>query len=247
VLSFWRQDDPAEWPPVRGDIREVAIDDLEYRVDEVILAAEHAWSHQSALATVEFLLPRTLLHLPVHRWRKEHHSGEPRPLFYDYQLSLRSLERMQSKHWHRSWHVRWDSMLKNPSADRVHPFDPAELGDRSIEDILSDPQWIGLVMTEPPPSEPGHGIDTDQLLAALRAGLPLIFWHPEAKPDDLREVVKWLGAGERGLIDLLTRRKAASSLTAVPFNNDLIRNLVVMWDDPKRVVALDQPSIPSPR
>ncbi len=252
ALSFWRQDDPLVWPPARGGVLEVGVDDLEFRVDDVLLDAERVWSGQAISAAVEFLLPRSLLNLPIRQWRKEHDSGDPRPLAFDYQLTFRSLERMRATHWHRAWHLRWDSMLKNPSIDRVHPFGVHPFGatqyeEHPIDAVLSDPHWVGLVMAEPPSPRPEPDAGPDELTAALRAGLPLIFWHPAAGVDDLRELVRWLLAGENGFLDLPARHKSACLSSTLPFNNSLARDLVVMWDDPKRLIVLDQPSIPSQR
>lgn len=247
VLSFWRQDDPREWPPTRGGVLEVSVDELEYRVDDVILDAERVWSGQGVSAAVEFLLPRSLLHLPIRRWRKEHDSGEPRPLAFDYELTFRSLERMRATHWHRAWHLRADSMLKDPSVNRIHPFGPMQLEERPIDAVLSDPHWVGLVMAEPPPAQQEPDDGPDELTAAFRAGLPLIFWHPAAGAEDLRELVRWLLEGENGFLDLPARHKSACVASALPFNDSLARDLVVMWDDPKRLIVLDQPSIPTQR
>lgn len=244
VLSFWRQDDPLVWPPPRGGVCEVPVDELEYRVDEVILDAEGVWSVQGISAAVEFLLPRTLLHLPVLSWRKEHRSGQPKFLCYDYRLSIRSLERMRSKHWHRVWHMRWDSMLKDPSADRLYHSGSAESQEHPIDAVLSDPRWVGLVMARTPSPQPGPGAEPDELVSALRSGLPVILWHPEAGPEDLRELIDWVLGGERGFMDLLALRKSAH-LPSGPVNDALVRDLVVMWDDPKRVIVLDQPLIPT--
>jgi hypothetical protein len=241
VLSWWRQDDPLLWPPTRGGIVEVDVDELEFRVDEVILEAERVWSDKAVSVAVEFLLPRSLLHLPVRRWRKEHDSGDPRPLYYDYELTLRSLERMRAKHWHRMWHLRWDSMTKAPSADRVHPFGALQLKERPIDAVLTDQHWVGLVLAEPPPVQPDPGAGPDGLTAALRTGLPLIFWHPEAGAEDLREIICWLH--ESGFADLPARHKNAC--LSLRFNANLIRDLVILWDDPNRVIVLDQPAIPS--
>ncbi|GAB3432911.1 hypothetical protein GCM10027436_08500 [Actinophytocola sediminis] len=238
VLSYWRQDDPLTWPPTRGGVHEVSLAELEYRVDEVILDAERVWADQGISAAVEFLLPRTLLNLPVQRWRKEHGSGQPRPLGYDYRVSVRSLERMRTRHWHRAWHVRWDSMLADPSADRLR-HSAEESGKHPIDAVLIDPRWVGLVMANPPSPEPGT--EPDALVSALRGGLPVVFWHPEAGPADLRELVDWVLGGERGFIDLLNRRKLANLPDADLTNDSLVRDLVVMWDDPKRVIVLDQP------
>jgi hypothetical protein len=247
VLSFWRQDDPLAWPPPRGGVLVVAVGDLERHVDKVIVDAERVWASTAISVAVEFLLPRALLGLPIRRWRKDHESGHPRPLAYDYQLAVRSLERMRATHWHRAWHLRWDSMLKDQSTDRIHPFGPTQLEEHPIDAVLSDPHWVGLVMAEPPPPQPDAGGEPDVLTAALQAGLPLIFWHPEAGSDDLRNLVHWLLGGENGFLDVLERHKTASISGTLPVNNSLARDLVVMLDDPRRVTVLGHPSIPSQR
>lgn len=246
VLSFWRQDDPLVWPPTLGDVREAGIDELEYLVDKVITEAERVWSGHGISAAVEFLLPRTLLHLPVQRWSKEHESGQPRLLRYDYRISLRSLERMRAKHWHRAWHMRWDSMLENPSADRLGYSGSAEFEEHPIDAVLSDPDWVGLVMGGTPSPQPVQpGARPDEWVSALRAGLPVLLWHPDVEPAALRELVGWLLDGDGGFMDLPARRKLANVPTAGPFDDSLIRDLVVLWDDPKRVIVLGQPFTPS--
>jgi class 3 adenylate cyclase len=241
LLSSWRQDDPLVWPPPRGDVRETTIDELEYQVDEVILAAERSWADQTASVLIEFVLARSLLTLPVRRWRKEHHSGEPRPLALDYDLGVRSLERMRRTYWHRQWKVRWESLVRHPGLDRVHPFGP-RMAEDGIDAVLSDPRWVGLVMEQPPPSQPRPDAGPDALTAALRAGLPFICWHSTVGPEDLRTQVDWLLGGTRGLVDLPQRRRAALMSAQ---HNDVVYDLVVMWEDPYRIIDLDQgPMIP---
>ena len=248
ALSYWRQDDPNAWPPPRGGVLEIPVDDLERQVDKVIVEAERVWSSKAISVAVEFLLPRALLNLPIRQWRKDHESGQPRPLAYDYQLTVRSLERMRATHWSRASHLRWDSMLKNPSMDRIHPFGPTPLEEHPIDAVLSDPRWVGLVLAKSPSPQPEADDDgPDELTAAFQAGLPLIFWHPTARSEDLRELVRWLLDGENGFLDVPKRHKTASVSTTLPVNNDLVRELVVMLDDPGRVIVFDQPSIPSQR
>ncbi|WP_410603571.1 hypothetical protein [Amycolatopsis sp. lyj-90] len=245
TLAFWRQDDPEVWPPALGGVREIGIDEVEYRVDDVILETEGVWSGQSVSASVEFLLPRTLINLPVQRWAKEHGTGQPQPLRYGYRLGIRSLERMRARHWHRAWNVRWDSMVKDPTADRLHYSGCEEFEGHPIDAILSDDHWVGLVLTKPPSLQPEPGAVPDELTAALRSGLPVVLWHPDAEPETLRELLDWVLAADDGFIKLPDRRKLANSGMAVPFKNSLAHDLVVMWDDPKRVIVLDQPLIPS--
>jgi class 3 adenylate cyclase len=240
VLSCWRQDDPLVWPPTRGDVRETTVDELEYRVDEIILDAESHWADQTVSVVVEFVLARSLLTLPVRRWRKEHQSGEPRPLVLDYDLGVRSLERMRRSYWHRQWKVRWESVLGHPGLDRVHPFGPT-LPEERIDAVLSDPRWVGLVMEQPPSPQPQPDAGPDVLTAALRAGLPFICWHPTAGPEDLRAHVDWLLGGAGGLVDLPLRRRAATLMSA--HNNAVVYDLVVMWEDPYRVIDFDQAPI----
>ncbi|MFC3455217.1 VMAP-C domain-containing protein [Amycolatopsis speibonae] len=245
TLAFWRQDDPEVWPPALGGVREIGIEEVEFRVDDVILETEAFWSGQTMSASVEFLLPRTLINLPVQRWAKEHDTGQPQPLRYGYRLGIRSLERMRAKHWHRAWNVRWDSMVKDPSADRLHYSGCAESEDHPIDAILSNEHWIGLVLANPPSPRVEPGSAPDELTSALRSGLPVVLWHPDVEPEKLRELLDWVLSAESGFIELPDRRKLANSGAAVPFKNFLAHDLVVMWDDPKRVIVLDQPLIPT--
>jgi class 3 adenylate cyclase len=239
VLSFWRQDDPQVWPPTRGDVREVNLDELEYRVDEIVIDAERVWAGQAMTVVLEFVAARNMLEIPVQRWRKEHQSGEPRPLTFDYQLCLRSLERMRNTHWHRAWHVRWEAMVHSLDSKNVYPFGSTTPEEHPIDAVLSDPRWVGLVMKRPPSPQPEHDAGPDALIAALRAGLPLIFWHPTAGPEDLRELVNWLLSGDGGYIDVLGRHRTSHFSAALPGNDGLVQDLMVMWDDPNRVITLD--------
>ncbi len=254
LLSYWRQDDPEEWPPARGETRMVTLDELERRVDELVVSAERAWAGHAGAVALEFVLPRALLTLPVHRWHKEHDSGDPHPLCLHYPVVVRSLERMRSSQWHRVWHQRWKVLITEPSAARVHFGQPADTGEpHRLAAILSDPQWVLMVLTAAPPHQPRPG--ADELAAALRSGLPALLWHPDASPEDLREVVTWLVEGD-GAAELPGRvqaaRQAVFHASAVPFDVSIARDLVVLWDDPRRLVALNQlpgqpPDQPQPR
>ncbi|MGH3623877.1 MAG: hypothetical protein ACRDQ5_19145 [Sciscionella sp.] len=248
LLSHWRQDDPGQWPPARGEVRAVAFDDLERAVDELVVSAEAAWSgHQGEIA-LEFVLPRALLNMPVHRWCKERNSGDPRPLSLDYPVVVRSLERMTSPHWHRVWRNRWRTLVVDPSMARVYFPRPAETDEPYRIDVaLKDPQLVSMVLSGAPSPQVEPG---DELSAALRSGLPAVLWHRgDCSMDVLRTLVTRL-AESGGLGDLppraLSARQAAygGSLDQ-RLDPNAIHNLVVLWDDPRRLVILDQP--PRPR
>lgn len=239
LVSSWRQDDPDEWPPPAGDTALVRVDELERRVDELVVDAERAWCGHSGPVALEIVLPRMLLNLPVHRWYKEHESGNPRPLCLDYPIVVRSLERMRSLHWHRVWRERWVTFVRDPSPARIHFGRPADTDECYLIDaVLSEPQWVMMVLSGPPTAEVRPG--SDELTAALRSGLPGLFWHPSSTPDDLREAIGRLVEG--GLIDIagrvqLLRKSRFMGRLADP---DIARDLILLWDDPDRLVFLDQ-------
>ncbi|WP_146060270.1 hypothetical protein [Amycolatopsis sp. CA-128772] len=238
-VSPWRQDDPGQWPPRRGETVLVAAADLEGAVSSLIAAAEEAWSGLSTQAALEFVLPRALLNLPVHAWATDRAHGDTRPLFLSYPVVLRSLERLSAPQYHRRWRLRWSVLVADPSVERVYFCHVKDVEERfGLDTILSDEQWVMMVLTEAPSSEPDS--EHDQLFAALRAGVPVVLWHPTASTDALREVVAWL-ANSKGLGDLPSSRTRKSRTgrhpePGLPFDSELLRDLVVLWDDPDRIL-----------
>jgi hypothetical protein len=248
-VSCWRQDDPDMWPPPRADIGEVEAGELEFLVDKLVLDAEQAWCDESATVVLEFLLPRSLLGLDIFEWRKDHVFGNPRPLHLDYPIVLRSLDRMRARHWHRVWQDRWRSLVQDPSPARVHFGQPADMSEPyRVDALLSDPQWVSMVLCAAPSAEQKPQPGTDEFAAALQRGLPAVIWHPQATPETLREVVTLLLDG-RDLTELPERVQAArrdAFLTSPSSANvNISGGLVVLWDDSRRRVALDQPVVTS--
>lgn len=237
VLSVWRQDDPDVWPPPRTDVRYVEIDQIERIFDDVVVSAERAWADQRATVTLEVLLPRELIQLPVHSWEKEHESGQPQPLCLDYIIRVRSLDRLKATHWHRAWRERWLSMRADPSPARIH-FARADATPR-VDVALRMDNAVAMVLTGPPPPQPEA--DLDEYIAAMRSGLPIVIWHPDATPEELQSYLTDL-ISPGTLIDLPERTKKSrmSALGPAPDSN-LARDLVVLWDDPDRMVVLACP------
>jgi hypothetical protein len=242
-LSCWRQSDPHEWPPACGETLAAQEHELEERVSALVIEAERSWSDDTADVVLEFVLPRSLLNLPVHSWLTERASGSPRPLYLGYPTVIRSLERMVSRQWHRVWRRRWEVWTRDPSFERVYFCQVDDTRDQHrLEAILSDEQWVMTVLTGSPPPDPVPG--RDELLSALRAGVPVIAWHPVAPSEVLREVVAWLADGSGGLGDLPARtRKSRLDLLQNPVGSsdiDAIADLVVLWDDPNRLLPLGE-------
>jgi vWA-MoxR associated protein C-terminal domain len=177
--------------------------------------------------TLEFLMARQLLQLPIYTWRKEHSSGDPRPLVLDYTVVIRSLDRIQAKYWHRPWRVRWDSMLENPAVERIHSVGASRSGDNPIDVMLSDSRWIGLVMDEPPSARPVPRTAPEVLTTVLRAGRPVILRHPTARQEDLHALVGQLAGVQAGVLDLPGQQRVARPSANV---GDLVRDLAVLPD-----------------
>ncbi|WP_146060278.1 helix-turn-helix domain-containing protein [Amycolatopsis sp. CA-128772] len=245
VLTYWRQDDPEEWPPPQGATRSVVIDELEAAVDEIVVAAEVEWAGFAGDARLEFVLPRTLMNLPVHQWRKELNSPDPVPLMLGYPVVVRSLERMFSRQWHRMWRRRWQHLTAAGNGRRIHFAQlDANQGPGRIDALLSEPDLVGTVLSEAPGRHPRPG---DELNAALRAGLPIILWHPAVSPQVMRGFVEQLTSD--GWADLPSRvrdlRISAIRNADTPVATDLARDLIILWDDPNRLIPLDGTSLSS--
>lgn len=248
LVSHWRQDDPENWPPPHGGTRTVEFEELEREVDDIVVGAEAAWAGYQGDSTIdvviEFVLPRSLLNVPLHLWQKEYDSGDPRPLSLDYPIVVRSLERMMSKHWHRPWLARWKMLMEHPEDTKVYFSDPTEMGGPYDLDLaLKDPQRVLMVLSEPPPPEVRPH---DELSAALRSGLPAVLWNcGDRTTDEMRTLVTHLAVSD-GLADLPQRTLSArqAAFAGSPdklFDPQVVHNLVVLWDDPRRLVDLDQP------
>ena len=239
LMSHWRQDDPDVWPPANCGTTSVPGNELERATDALVVSAEQAWSQQSGTAAIEFVLPRALFGLPVHTWCKERDSGLPKPLFLDYPVVLRSLERMRSPHWHRVWRRRWHRLISSPSAARIHLGQSAGTGGQHrIDAILNDPELVMMVLAATPAAEARSA--PDELMSALRSGLPALAWHPSAPPAQVYEILMSLTSGDGGLADLpgqvhLERNKTLSESA----DAGLITDLVLLWDDPFRLVVVD--------
>ncbi|MBB4904164.1 VMAP-C domain-containing protein [Actinophytocola algeriensis] len=241
VLSAWRQDDPEAWTPVRSDIREVRLADIERVVDDVVVAAERAWADQRAAVTLEAFLPRALLGLPVHSWCKEHDTGQPQPLCLDYIIRVRSLDRLRATHWHRAWRERWQSLHENPSPARIH-F--AREGEERVDVALRDHDAVAMVLNGPPLVSVSSTVD--EFTAALRSGLPVLLWCPGATSEELHDLVTWLAERGGDLLDVphrsKTSRRAALGSSVYPFEGKHARDMVVLWDDPERAVEIGRPA-----
>lgn len=189
-LSHWRQIHPFEWRPERGADQVVGIEEIPAAVSELIQEAEGGWAYQLDDSLVlEFVLPLSLLHLAPDEWTRDP-AGEPypTPLGTEYEVIVRSHERMYTRTWHRAWRQRWQVLTEAVEGlvhwpERAEPHQPRRFRDR----LMTDPNVVACVLGSAPNREPGR----TELRMALRTGVPVVLWHRgDMEPDELRDVLR---------------------------------------------------------
>jgi hypothetical protein len=238
LVSHWRQGAADSWKPKRQRDRRSTRDRLERIVEELITEAETAWAEESGEATLQFILPLELLDLPVEWWERDSDARYPTPLLVDYPVNLRSLERLRAAHLHRVWKRRWRRLAEQPDTALWHRSEPA--GDdhpaRLERTLKTVPEYVSLVLSEAPAPD---GTGADELIAGLRAGLPVIVWDRRdcSDPEFLRAVRDLLRPGT-GLALIPAR---ARELKLGDFDTDGARgpgrHMAVLFDDPGQKVT----------
>ncbi|GGO92360.1 hypothetical protein GCM10012280_42360 [Wenjunlia tyrosinilytica] len=238
TLSYWQEWDAAGRHCERGEDRLVKREDLELVVEELVERMEDSWAERSSPVWLEFFLPWELLNAPVEWWAKETRSDLPSPLIGDYPIIVRSLERLRMRKWHRPWRQRWQHLTNRPADSRAHWSNP--VGEDHVQrlemELKADDHLVSLVLSEPPLPDGGTG--QQEVLVALRAGLPVIIWNREdCSTEAFRAVVAELLA-DAGLANLPGHARQlkldASRLDPVHPASRAARNLTVLWDDPGR-------------
>lgn len=248
-LCHWTQIDLSEgWHPERGDDFFGALDDVKRQVAVLIEEVETKWARYQPDIRIEVVLSGELLNLDVDQWSWEVESALPVPIGCRYSFAIRSLERMQTGKWHRSWHARWTVL--NGQLQQYGGVDPesvrrGEGGDdirRLVADFEINPKLVSLTLSAPPDgSENGGG----EVAVGLRAGVPVMVWHREDCDSEeflaaARELLHGDGPGT-----VLQRIKQVRTTAYQSHADHVGHRLALMWDDPHRLVV--PPDLGPPR
>ncbi|WP_158857875.1 effector-associated domain 2-containing protein [Streptomyces sp. NRRL B-1347] len=234
LLSYWWQIEGPEPYPVRGGDLRVDVAELPEQVKSLVEEAETGWAYFCKEdLTLEFVLPRELLGLPVEQWAKRGFHGADGSLGEDHPVLLRSLERMERTDTHGRWARRWDALLTG-CAGPVHWFP-----DDGRSRLLSDPRRVMVVLSDPPGGTGGRGSGVDELAESLRAGVPIVVWDRRGGIDPVfRGELADLAArtGIHQLPDAVrSLRIEAKAGDAAEGDSTLGRHAALLWDDPYRL------------
>lgn len=244
-LSSWHQYDPSGWHPARGPITQVTSETVERTVQTLVYEAAEEWDDARSIH-IEFMLGSNDLNLPVHRWRLELESELPTPLYMDHPVVVRSLERSQTRRWHREWKQRWNLFDQYPErakqlvvdgedADSPRSGDPTAL----LARLKADPQVVALVLNSPPGTTVEGG---SEALTAWRAGIPVVAWDGRATRDPgfvqqlRRKQADATGSLARLREAVTELRLDAHTIDSAEREHHLGQHVVLVWDDPTRPV-----------
>jgi hypothetical protein len=188
-LSHWRQVHPLEWRPEPGEDKVVPLAEVPAHVGELIRDAEDDWAYLNDSLVLEFVLPLDMINLELEEWTRDSPGiSRPTPLGSEYEILIRSQERLRTRHLHRAWRQRWQVLVEALEcvtywATEEEPTHRRSMGDR----LLSKREIVACVLSGPPDRDPGRG----ELRMALRAGIPVVLWHrADEPPREIREEVR---------------------------------------------------------
>lgn len=244
-LSHWHQLGVSQgWQPQRGEDFFGSLEEVRRQVAVIVEDIESRWARYQPNLQIEFLLPNALLNLGVEQWS----SPRPEPLGSEYPLAIRSLDRMRSPKWHRSWRRRWQELNDQlESTGTVEPESDYWIESESpirrvTADLESKPHVTLLGLSSPPSPEAA-----DELAVGLRAGVPVIVWHREGGGLDADFISELLRGNDPAA--MLQRLRALRREAQHGGSDHLGRHLAVLWDDPDRplITADDLPPGDAPQ
>jgi hypothetical protein len=184
---------------------------------------------------MEFVLPVALLNEAVDWWRSG--TAPAVPLCVEYPVVVRSLERMRGETRRRLWLNRWDALLRAPSL-HVHSAIGFS-GDLDTWNVAlhRDAEIAAVVLSQPPPI--GQANRAHHLWLALTAGVPVILWdRRKDQSAEFLEVANGLISDPPMSLAYRVQkiRQSAASNEKVATEDHPGRHIVLLWDDPTRLV-----------
>lgn len=243
LLSEWRQT-RAHWSPQRGGDYSGSLAELRVRAGELVAGAE-GWAENASSISIEFILPKDLLNLPVDQWLAP--SDEvAMPIGIDYPVWLRSLERSRDKEKHRRWRRRYAQLQAylqagdSPIDDAVHRSQLDGPRHRHLQKLaakLALAENVVLLVLADPPSCP-NSLGRQEVAIAFKTGVPVLLWHREdcASKAFQTAVEDLLADGGLGKLLENVKKLRGQALISDDCDTHPGSHLSILVDDPNRQV-----------
>lgn len=240
-LCHWTQLDPASegWHPERGEDFFGSLAEVRRQVATLIEDVETKWAKYQPDIRIEVVLSGDLLNLDIDQWPWEVDSPLPLPIGCRYAFATRSLERMQTGKWHRSWHRRWSVLTGQLRNGGVAPESTAKWDNDKplrtlIADFENDTNLVSQMLTTPPDPAADGG---DEIMVGLRAGVPVIVWHRrDCDSEEFLATAQDLLHGDSSA-NILQRIRQIRTTAFQSHAGHVGHHLALMWDDPTRLVV----------
>ncbi|MEW2519087.1 effector-associated domain 2-containing protein [Actinacidiphila alni] len=191
---------------------------------------------------VEFLLPRSLLGLPVDQWVTDGRSSAASPpelaLGVNCSVVVRDLERATDPSSRSEWSRRWSAYNANGA---LPEHEVLWLGpDR--RPVQSGPPAVPSAVCAMVLEHPSNTVTADALATALDAGVPVVLWDRRTGPADHppRGRFHWtmhdlMYGGRSEHLPERVRSLRAEALRSAEM--DWGRHIALLWDDPTRTIG----------
>jgi hypothetical protein len=188
--------------------------------------------------TLEFIVPRNLVHHPIDQWRVD--EVFPHRLGTSHPVVVRSLDRMRRGDLRARWRRKWRWLTTgNGWSDpgNVHWLRdrPGSGPEGLFAELMLDDAPVAVVMSEPPAARPG--LAWDELTATLYAGVPIVVWCREPAlsawfEEEFGRLLESSGL-DRLPEHVLRLRRQAGRNNRAPAR--LGEHITLLWDDADRI------------
>lgn len=243
VVVHWQNHDPSGWRPQRSRQFTGGLDEVRAHIADLVARAESGWARDASNIVVEFLLPYSLLNLPVDQWDLEIGSVLPRLLGLHYQVVVRSLDRARSPKWHREWRRRWELLKKAQTeltsfedhwlwSDGAKPRQLSALDAR----LAARKDVVTLVLRSVP-----EGGEPGEVMVGVRTGVPVMVWHrAESGRSAFEAEIRTMRDALPKLVESLRLLRGRAKQVSRP-DSHVGSRVSLLWDDPDRPVEPQDP------
>ncbi|REE95483.1 effector-associated domain 2-containing protein [Thermomonospora umbrina] len=206
-------------------------------IEELLTETPEVVHRAAEELTIEFLLPRDLLAIPLDQYRITV-GGLERRLGIEHPVVVRSLDRLHTRVLHHNWRRKWRWLTGRPGDATVHwRGRRGELnGEHLYTSLLIEQSSVCMAMAFPP-ARTSHDGAVDELWIGVQAGVPVIVWCREPRDPDrfAAEFEPLLARGMLTLPEAVLELRRRALRENDPDGDHLGLRLTLLFDDADRI------------